>query len=113
MTLAGDIRDHRARCQPHLATLRMLTRAETGTALPQQVVTDVVRATGAILAEADAAGRQARSAAGSGPGVAALLQVRLNRLSAPAAVKPPDVPDTTGVKPPRRRDGRAGSWPCP
>jgi hypothetical protein len=81
MTVAGDIEDHQARCQAHLAALRMLGYGEAETAHPLQAAAEVVRATGAILAEAEVAGREARSA---GPGTARLLLARLHRLSAAA-----------------------------
>ena len=82
MTVADKIEDHQARCLPYMLTLRMIARAEAGTALTWQVVTEVVQATGAILAEAEAAGSDARAAAG--PGTATFLNARLSRLAAAA-----------------------------
>ena len=46
----------------------MIARDQAGTALPWQTVVEVIQATGAILAEAEAAGSDARVAAGAGPG---------------------------------------------
>jgi hypothetical protein len=83
MTIAGKIEDHQARCQPHVLRLRMIAHDEAGTALTWQAVTDVIQATGAILAEAKAAGSDAR-AAGDGPGAVTFLGVRLSRLTAAA-----------------------------
>jgi len=62
--------------------LRMIAGGEAGTALTWQAVTEVVQATEAILAEAEAAGNDARAAAG--PGAATFLSVRLSRLTAAA-----------------------------
>ena len=77
MTIADKIEDHQARCQPQLLRLRMIARDEPGTALTWQAVTEIVQATEAILAEAQAAGSDARAAAG--PGAATFLNVRLSR----------------------------------
>ena len=87
MTIADRIEDHQARCQPYLLILRMLARGEAGTVLPRQVVAEVIQATEAILAEAEAAGIKARAAAGDPPGgprAGIFLRVRLNRLAAAA-----------------------------
>ena len=67
MTIADKIEDHQARCQPYVLRLRMIAHDEAGTALTWQAVTEVVQATGAILAEAEAAGatREPRSARGA------------------------------------------------
>lgn len=65
MTIAGKIEDHQARCQPHVLRLRMIARDNPGTALPWQAVVEVIQATEAILAEAKAAGSDARAAAGA------------------------------------------------
>ena len=67
MTTADKIEDHQARCQPYMLRLRMIAHDETGIATTWQSVTEVVQATGAILAEAKAAGSDARAAAGPGP----------------------------------------------
>ena len=82
MTIADKIEDHQARCQLQLLKLRMIARYEPGTALTWQAVTEIVQATEAILAEAQAAGGDARAAAG--PGAATFLNVRLSRLAAAA-----------------------------
>jgi len=85
MTIADKIEDHQARCQPHVLRLRMIARDEAGTTLSWQAVTEVIQATGAILAEAEAADSTARAAAGAGPGAAIFLGVRLSRLAAAAS----------------------------
>jgi hypothetical protein len=85
MTIADKIEDHQARCQPHVLRLRMIARDEAGTALTWQAVTEVIQATGAILAEAEASDSDARAAAGAGPGAATFLGVRLNRLAVAAS----------------------------
>ena len=54
----------------------MIAHYEAGTALTWQAVTDVIQATGAILAEAKAAGSDVR-ATGGAPGTATFLGVRL------------------------------------
>ena len=77
MTTADKIEDHQARCQPYVLRLRMIALDEAGTALTWQAVTEVVQATGAILAEAEAAGSDAGAAAS--PGAATFLNVRLSR----------------------------------
>jgi hypothetical protein len=82
MTIVDKIEDHQARCQLQLLKLRMIARYEPGTALTWHAVTEIVQATEAILAEAQAAGSDARAAAG--PGAATFLNVRLSRLAAAA-----------------------------
>ncbi len=82
MTIVDRIEDHQARCQTHLLRLRMLARDEAGTALSRQWVAEVIRATGAVLAEAEAAGSDARAAAG--PAAETFLSVRLTRLATAA-----------------------------
>ncbi len=87
MTIADRIEDHQARCQPHLLRLQMLARSEGAALLPRQAVVEVIRAAGAILAEAEAASGNARAAARDGrgsPGAGAFLRVRLNRLAVAA-----------------------------
>ncbi len=76
------IEDHQARCQPYVLRLQMIALYEAGTALTWQAVTEVVQATGAILAEAEAAGSDAGATAS--PGGATFLNVRLSRLAAAA-----------------------------
>jgi hypothetical protein len=58
MTIADRIGDHQARCLPYLLTLRMLARDDAETRVPWLARVEVTRATGAILAEAEAAGRE-------------------------------------------------------
>jgi hypothetical protein len=64
----------------------MLAQGEAGTPLPRWVTALVARATGAVLAEAEAAGQAARAAAVDGhrPRYEAFLRVRLERLAAAA-----------------------------
>ena len=83
MTAADDIRDHQARCQPHMFRLRMLARGEAGFGLP---AVEVGEATGAIIAEAEASSRAALAAGadGSHPGAGTFLRVRLDRLTVAA-----------------------------
>ncbi len=84
MTVADRIEDHQARCLPHVLRLRMLARDEAETLGPWRAAAEVVKATGAILAEAEAAGREARTGAAGGPGTGIFLGVRLSRLAAAA-----------------------------
>ncbi len=87
MTFACKIEDHQVRCQAHLLTLRMLAHDEAGTVLPRQVVIEVIQASEAILAEAEAAIMSACAAAGDtrgGPRAGSFLRVRLRRLAAAA-----------------------------
>jgi hypothetical protein len=80
MTPTGEIHDHQVRCQPHLLRLRLMVRSETGT-LPARVAVEVAEAVGAILAEAEAAGRSVSATTLDSRGGAGLfLRVRLNRL---------------------------------
>ena len=90
MDVAGQLEDHRARCQPHLLTLRMLARDTPEAPLPWLAVAEVSRATKAILAEVEAAvravtggGPGSRDGLGS-PGTGIFLSVRLSRLAAAA-----------------------------
>jgi hypothetical protein len=84
MSVAGQIQDHQARCLAHLISLRMLARDESGTPPARWVVVEIARATSAILAEAEAAGRAVLAAAGGGRnrGGETFLRVRLDRLAA-------------------------------
>lgn len=84
MTIADRIRDHQARCLPHLVTLRMLARDDTEVPVPWLARAEVARATEAILAEAEAAGREVRAVAGGGPDTGIFLGVRVRRLVAAA-----------------------------
>ena len=84
MTANEEIREHQARCQPHMLRLRMLARGDYG---PMPTAAEVAQATGAIIAEVAAGSLAASSAAGyrqAQPGGGTFLQVRLNRLSAAA-----------------------------
>jgi len=85
MTVADRTEDHQARCQPYLLSLRMLARTEEDAPLPWLAAAEVVRATEAILAEAEAAGREARTAAGVGLDIGIFLGVRLSRLATAAS----------------------------
>ena len=87
MSVANQIKDHQARCLASLISLRMLAQGEAGSPLPRWAAVEVAQATGAVLAEAEAAGRAALTAAGvSGdhPGRETFLRVRLDRLAAAA-----------------------------
>ena len=83
MTIADRIGDHQARCLPYLLTLRMLARDDAETRFPWLARVEVTRATGAILAEAEAAGREVWAVTG-GPGTVIFLGVRLRRLAVAA-----------------------------
>jgi hypothetical protein len=83
MTINDETEDHEVRCQPHLLALRMLARGEAATVVPRQVATEVIRATRAVLAEAEAA-RGAAKGPRDDPRAGTFLQVRLNRLAAAA-----------------------------
>ena len=95
--MTAEMQEHQARCQPHLVRLRMLAHGEAGSVLSLRVSVDIAQATNAILAEAEAADRDAqavgrgsqdRSSTGwsraGNPASATFLRVRLNRLSAAA-----------------------------
>lgn len=84
MKVADRIEDHQARCLPHVLALRMLARDEAEALGPWLAVAEVVKATGAILAEAEAAGREARTATAGGPDTGIFLGTRLSRLAAAA-----------------------------
>ena len=85
MTAVGRAEDdYQTRCLPHSLTLRLLARDGAEAPLPWLAAAEVIRATEAILAEAQAASRVARAAAGGGPGTGTFLAVRLNRLAAAA-----------------------------
>ena len=82
MTVADAIHDYRERCQPHLIRLRMLS-TEQWPGPSAGVAAEVGRATGAVLAQAQAASRVALagsrdSRSDQGPG--AFLGARLARL---------------------------------
>ncbi len=84
MTAADEIRDHQARCQPHMLRLRMLARGEAGSG---PLAAEVGEETGAVIAEAEASSRAALAAGadGSHPGAGTFLRVRLDRLAVAAA----------------------------
>jgi hypothetical protein len=84
MTAVGRKEDHQAHCLPHMLTLRLLVRDGAEAPLPWLAAAEVIRATEAILAEAQAASREVRAAAGGGPGPGTFLGVRLSRLAAAA-----------------------------
>jgi predicted ABC-type transport system involved in lysophospholipase L1 biosynthesis ATPase subunit len=86
MSDADQIQDHEARCLADLISLRMLARGEAGMPPPRWVVVEIARATSAILAEAEAAGRTALAAIGAGDnrGDGTFLRVRLDRLATAA-----------------------------
>jgi hypothetical protein len=82
MDAIDQLEDHRARCLPHLLTLRLLARYTPEAPLPWLAVAEVTRATEAILAEVEAA---VLAATGGGQGTGIFLGVRLSRLAAAAA----------------------------
>jgi hypothetical protein len=87
MSIADQIHDHQARCVAPLISLRMLAQGEAGAPLLRWVVVEVAQATGIVLAEAEAAGCAALTAAGVSsdhPGDGTFLRVRLDRLAAAA-----------------------------
>jgi hypothetical protein len=86
MSDTDQIQDHQARCLADLISLQMLARGEAGTPPPRWVVVEIARATSAILAEAEAAGRAALTAGGGGDnrGGETFLRVRLDRLATAA-----------------------------
>ncbi len=87
MAITGPIQAHEARCQPHLLRLEMVARGDAGAMLTPRDLAEVIQATEAVVAEAEAAGHDARAAAGpraGDPGAATFLRVRLNRLTAAA-----------------------------
>ena len=84
MIVTDLIEDHQARCLRHVLSLRMLARDAMEAPLSLLAVAQVTRATEAILAEAEAPAREARTAAGSGPGLGVVLGARLSRLAVAA-----------------------------
>lgn len=86
MNVNDEVQDDQADYLSHLLGLRMLTSEEAGTGVPQYLVAEVMRATRAVLAEAEAAGRSDRAGnGGRDERSAEFLRVRLNRLTAAAA----------------------------
>lgn len=84
MPSAGQMDDLQERCRPYLLTLRMLARGQDDPAL---AAAQAAKATGAIIAEVEAAIQAAR-AVGRGtrrhPADGAFPRVRLSRLAAAA-----------------------------
>jgi len=88
MSVADQIKDHQARCLASLISLRMLAQGEAGSPLPRWAAVEVAQATGAVLAEAEAAGRAMQGAVGVSsdhPRDGTFLGVRLDRLAAAAS----------------------------
>ncbi len=82
---AGDtVRDHQERCDPHLARLQMLVGGPAETPLHSWAVSQIMEATGAILAEVRAADSSQFAVPDSrdrgSPGHIPLLAARLTRL---------------------------------
>jgi hypothetical protein len=86
MSVTDQLGDHQARCLAHLISLRMLAQTEPGALLPRRVVVEIARATGAVVAEAEASGQAVLAAGPDEPhrGDAIFLRVRLDRLAAAA-----------------------------
>jgi hypothetical protein len=75
-----DLRDHQARCMPHVAILQMFASSLADVQLSPDAVRRVADATGAILAEARAAGRAALAGEGLRSANLSLLTARQARL---------------------------------
>jgi len=86
MSVTEQIQDHQAHCLTHLISLRMLAQTEPGALLPRRIVIEIARATGAVVAEAEAAGQAVLTAGAHEPHRAdgTFLRVRLDRLAAAA-----------------------------
>ena len=90
MDVAEQLEDHRARCLPHLLSLRMLARDRPEAPIPWLAVAEVAQVTKAILAEVEAAILAETGGAPGGPGgpdspgTGIFLSVRLSRLAAAA-----------------------------
>jgi hypothetical protein len=86
MATADDIRDHSARCAPHLAWLRVLTAREAEEPFPPALADEVSQEISLILAEVHAAARAAVAAVAATRrnAVSGFLEVRLTRLAAAA-----------------------------
>ena len=82
MNTADDVRDHQARCGPHLAWLWMLAVGTADAPPADGIASQVTNATSAILAEVKAAERAALPPAAGGrtAGTRPLLAARLTRL---------------------------------
>jgi hypothetical protein len=86
MTPTDATQDHQLRCRSHLLRLWTAARTEAGT-LPLQVVAEVAEAVAAIIAEAEAAGRDVGAIVVEGRGsmeAGMFLRVRLDRLTVAA-----------------------------
>ena len=84
MSTADEIQDHQERCRPHLLRLRVLAWGEGEPAL---AAAQADQATGAIIAEVEAAIQAALAADDSGhrhPAAGTFLRPRLDRLAAAA-----------------------------
>lgn len=80
-----QIEGHKARCLSHLLTLRLLAGDDAEARSPWLAMAEVTRATDAVVAEAEAAAREAWVTTREGPSPGIFLSVRLNRLQAAAA----------------------------
>ncbi len=82
MNTADDVRDHQARCGPHLARLWMLAVDAADAPLADGIAGQVTNATSAVLAEVKAAERAALTPAAGDrtAGTRPLLAARLTRL---------------------------------
>ena len=102
MSVTDQLWDHRARCLAHLTSLRMLAHSEPGALLPRRAVIEIARATGAVVAEAEAAGQAVLTAGPGDPhrGDGTFLRVRLDRLAASAddAVAAARAGDSAGLR---------------
>jgi hypothetical protein len=83
MTSVSTIEAHQEHCQPYLLTLRMIAHRGTGPVLTR-LGAEVAQATQTVLAEAEAAARDAADIGAVGPGAAVLVEVRLHRLAVAA-----------------------------
>lgn len=85
MSVTEQMQDHQADCLTYLIRLRMLAQTEPGALLPRRVVAEITQATGAVVAEAEAAGQAVLTAGLSyRRGNGTFLRVRLDRLAAAA-----------------------------
>ena len=84
MDVTDQPEDYRARCLPHLLTLRMLARYTPEVPLPWLAAAEVTGATEAILAEVRAAVRAVTGGGPDRPGAGIFLGTRLSRLAAAA-----------------------------
>jgi len=80
-----EVRDHQARCVPHVAVLHLVAVSPAGTQLSSDAAEQVARATSAILGEAAAAARAALAVGDPRPASLSLLLARQARLEHAAA----------------------------